>query len=227
KDPYLRETLLRVTQLYCATRYGSENDPSIIKEISNSSQSKNNKDCFANMRKKMAALSTPVRETTNSTISDNYIPQNSPFDTNVPKKSKLNPIQHENLFNNPIEDINLKSMNTLNNQISTKMNENNESDLSAPVSNTHQNFIHTTEPPSNDTEENNDDLSKWNTISNPLNLSTSSSISSDENRIFNDDAYPRMNQKFSANTFNLFSTFPLIHTTSSSSIDNLSDSLIS
>ncbi|CAH8841373.1 unnamed protein product [Trichobilharzia szidati] len=229
KDPYLRETLLRVTQLYCATRYGSENDPCIIKELSNNSQSKNNKDYFANMRRKVAALSTPVRETTNSTISDNYILQNSSSDTNVPKKSKLNTIQHEDLFSNPIEDINPKSMNTLKNQISTKVNdENNESDLNATVSNTNQNFIHTTEPPSNDTEGNNDDLSKWNTLSNPLNLSTSSSISSDENRaLFNDDAYPRMNQKFSANTFNLFSTFPLVHTTSSSFTDNLSDSLIS
>lgn len=166
-------------------------------------------------------------ETTNNTISNNSMQQDSSSETNLSKKSKLNGIQQEHLFNNPVEEINRSSRDTLKDQIGIKFSKNNGLNSNTTLLNTNLNFLYNMAPHCNDSEGNNGCQTKWNTISNPLNLSTSSSISSDENRLFKEDTYSRVDQKFSSNTFNLFSTFPFVHTTNSSLLDNVDDSMIS
>ncbi|CAH8496004.1 unnamed protein product [Heterobilharzia americana] len=95
KDPYLRETLLRVTQLYCATRYGSENHCP-VNEITNEFQPKpaNNKEFSSGIRKRMKTLSTPATQPTTTTFSTGDIHSNPILPRSLRKSSERDSSSH-------------------------------------------------------------------------------------------------------------------------------------
>ncbi|CAI2727178.1 unnamed protein product [Schistosoma spindalis] len=228
KDPYLRETLLRVTQLYCATRYGNESSNIDITKFQ--SKVSQNKNVSNEIRKRIRTSFNPTSITSELSNKNNH---NNCKLQNLPNKpwekqsnlitNKHNIIHKENEVNQSNIYNNKSMLNITNEQIISKKHETKviTSDSSCETSNLkYQNNIQC----SNDNIINkNIDMNKWTMISYPLNLSTSS-ISSDENHSLFDDQFIQTKQNIS----NLYSTFPFIHNnTSSMMLDYPNESVIS
>lgn len=223
KDPYLRETLLKVTQLYCATRYGNESpNVDITKFQSKVSQNRN---VSNELRKR---IRTSLNSTTITSVLSNKNNQNN-CKSNKPWVKESNTItnQHNVIHKqNEVNQSNIylsKSMlNITNEQVISKKPKNEVVTLDSSYETTNSKYQNHTQFSTDSITDKNCDMNKWTIISHPLNLSTSS-VSSDENHSLIEDQFIQTKQ----NKPNLFSTFPFIHNTSSAMLDDHNESVIS
>ncbi|KAK4469883.1 hypothetical protein MN116_007390 [Schistosoma mekongi] len=231
KDPYLRETLLRVTQLYCATRYGCEYKSPITGMTKFQSKAAQGKHLHSEIRGRKRTSSTSI------TITDPSSDINGYDNTRPDSLSKKLYNKGLPLINNPINncrhDIIHKEngdkqlsihyskspIQITNNQYLSKEYE--DKIVSSCISNDYSEtkFLTNTKPSNNNIVDRNVDFNKRTTIFHPLNLSTSS-LSSDENHsVFE---YPPHHT-----TQNVFSTFPFIHSTSLAILEKFNEPVMS
>ncbi|CAH8514561.1 unnamed protein product [Schistosoma bovis] len=223
KDPYLRETLLKVTQLYCATRYGNESpNVDITKFQSKVSQNRN---VSNELRKR---IRTSLNSTTITSVLSNKNNQNN-CKSNKPWVKESNTItnQHnvihkENEVNQSNIYLSKSMLNITNEQVISKKPKNEVVTLDSSYETTNSKYQNHTQFSTDSITDKNCDMNKWTIISHPLNLSTSS-VSSDENHSLIEDQFIQTKQ----NKPNLFSTFPFIHNTSSAMLDDHNESVIS
>uniref|UniRef100_A0A3Q0KPJ8 Putative homeobox protein even skipped n=1 Tax=Schistosoma mansoni TaxID=6183 RepID=A0A3Q0KPJ8_SCHMA len=234
KDPYLRETLLRVTQLYCATRYGNEFPIMDMKK--SQSRVSQNKTIPGEIRKRIRTSFNPTTTMTTTVLSDKNSHHNGksqslskkPWEkesnliTNSMNRFKDNFIHKKNEVNQSNINFSISLLNSTNEQILSRRHENEVVTSDISCENFNPKFQNNTEVSSDNMMDKNVDINKWAMISHPLNLSTSS-VSSDESHSLVEDQSIQTKQNFP----NLFSTFPFIHSTSSAMLDYHNESVIS
>ncbi|VDP68903.1 unnamed protein product [Schistosoma mattheei] len=223
KDPYLRETLLKVTQLYCATRYGNESpNIDITKFQSKVSQNRN---VSNELRKRIRTSLNPT--TITSVLSNKNNHNNCKSNKPSEKESNLitnkhNIIHKQNEVNQSNIYLSKSMLNITNEQVISKKPKNEVVTLDSSYETTNSKYQNHTQFSNDTIIDKNIDMNKWTMISHPLNLSTSS-VSSDENHSLIEDQLIPTKQNIS----NLFSTFPFIHNTSSVMFDDQNESVIS
>ncbi|CAH8509525.1 unnamed protein product [Schistosoma rodhaini] len=234
KDPYLRETLLRVTQLYCATRYGNEFP--IMDMTKSQSRVLQNRNVSSEIRKRIRTSFNPTTTITTAVLSDKNSHHNcksqslskKPWEkepnliTHSMNKFKHNFIHKKNEANQSNIKFSKSLLNNTNEQILSRRHENEVVTSGISRENFSPKFQNDTEISSDNIMDKNVDINKCAMISHPLNLSTSS-VSSDESHSLVEDQSIQTKQNFT----NLFSTFPFIHSTSSAMLDYHNESVIS
>ncbi|CAH8480881.1 unnamed protein product [Schistosoma turkestanicum] len=229
KDPYLRETLLRVTQLYCATRYGDESSIAGVTKFH--SKFPQNKNVSGEISKRIRTSFNPATVTAGlsdktshndlkpeSLVKKSWDKESSTAVTNNTNKFKQSIMGQENMNDQPIKNYSKCSPKTMNKQIISKRHENEV----ATHGDSNLKFLNNAQLSGNTTSNKNVDITKWTEISHPLNLSTSSASSDESHLVFEDPSF-----QTKQNCPNLFSTFPFVRSTSLSILGHHNEPIIS